>query len=149
MRKWARFSQAFNSLWNTKKAAVTLTFPWLVWNRRGGSDVCVSYLVLLLPRLKQLHENVALLHQLWVHALGLGERQDGLQGALSLTGGPQTATGGGKAIVDQPLLVLNHFLKDRCLTLHPVEVVSHNDNGVLQINHPRAFVLFQRLCDRA
>lgn len=77
-------------------------------------------LVLLLPGLKELHEGVALLHQLAVHALGLGEGQDGLEGALRLAGGPQASTGGGQAVVHQALLVFDHFLKDGRLTFHPV-----------------------------
>lgn len=86
-------------------------------------------LVLLLPVLKQLHEGVALLHQLWVHAFNFCEGQDGFQSALSLTGCPQTSAGGGKSVVHQSLFILNHFFKDGCLTLHP------DRNFFFQMNH--------------
>lgn len=77
-------------------------------------------LVLLFPIFKQLHEGVALLHQLRVQALRLGKGQDGLQRALHLAGRPQASAGGGQAVVHQALLVFNHFFKDGRLALHPV-----------------------------
>ena len=79
-----------------------------------------AHLVLLLPVLKQLHEGVPLLHQQGVHALGLGEGEHGLQGALRLTGGPQAPAGGGETVVHQTLLVLDHLFEDGRLTFDPV-----------------------------
>lgn len=81
-------------------------------------------LVLFLPVLKQLHESVALLHQLRVHALPFGEGQDGFQSALGLAGRPQTSAGGGETVVHQPVFILDHFFKDGRLTLHTVGEIS-------------------------
>lgn len=87
--------------------------------KAGVVTVCTN-LVLLLPVLKQLHECVALLHQVRVHPLSFGKGQDGLQSALRLTDCPQTSAGGRKTVIHQPFFILNHLFEDSCLTFHPV-----------------------------
>lgn len=93
-----------------------------------------THLVLFLPVLKQLHESVALLHQLGVHALPFGEGQDGFQGALSLAGCPQTSAGGGETVVHQPVFILDHFFKDGRLTFHPVGEISSSVRNEFSCN---------------
>ncbi|KAF3845594.1 hypothetical protein F7725_008757 [Dissostichus mawsoni] len=70
--------------------------------------------------LEQLHEGVSFLQQIVIEALQFGEGEDCLQAFLRLAGGPQSSAGGGQPVVHQtPLLVLDHLLEDRRLTLHP------------------------------
>lgn len=78
-----------------------------------------AYFILLLPVLKQLHEEVPFLHQLRVHAFNFGKRQDGFQRALGLAGGPQATTGGGETVVHQALFVLDHLFENGRLAFHP------------------------------
>lgn len=89
---------------------IYLTFPMPL-------GLCTN-LVFFLPVLKQLHESVALLHQLRVHAFHFCKRQDGFQSTLHLAGCPEPSAGGGESVIHQPLLVFNHFFKYGRLTLH-------------------------------
>ncbi|KAF3845603.1 hypothetical protein F7725_008766 [Dissostichus mawsoni] len=80
--------------------------------------------------LEQLHEGVSFLQQIVIEALQFGEGEDCLQAFLRLAGGPQSSAGGQPVVHQTPLLVLDHLLEDRRLTLHP-----EGGEGTSSLNH--------------